>query len=343
MKKIRAAVIGCGSISVMHLDSIHALDEAQLVAVCDIKKERAEAAAFKYQTVAYTDYQEMFKEVKPDVVHLCLPHYLHTSVACDAFREGIHVLSEKPMSIRYEDAIEAVKVAEQCNVLYGVIFQCRYNTPSMLVKKRIMDGRLGAVKCGRSVLTWYRPDNYYSHSDWKGTWDKEGGGVIIDQAIHSLDLANWFIDSTPVKIQSSLHNRNHDIMVVEDSAEGLIQYENGCVFGFYAMNNYLVDDAIEIRLVCENGTVRLSYDEAVIDYKDGTRETVKNQPQKIVSYTGGKPYWGTQHAVQIDQFYKSVAGMESLQISGREALKIQKIICEVYKNNDTRGWYAECL
>lgn len=340
MEKIKAAVIGCGNISVMHLDSISALDEARLVAVCDIKKDRADAAAEKYRTVAYTDYREMFEKEKPDVVHLCLPHYLHTVVACDAFRAGIHVLSEKPQSIRYEDAAEAVRLAEECNVLYGVIFQCRYNTPSQLVKKRILDGRLGPVKCGRSILTWYRPDDYYCGSDWKGTWDKEGGGVIIDQAIHSLDLANWFIDSTPVQVQSSLHNRNHSIMVVEDSAEGLIKYENGCVFGFYAMNNYLVDEPIEIRLVCENGTATLSYDEATIRYKDGTVETVHNQPQKIVSYTGGKPYWGTQHAVQIDQFYRAVAGIEPLEISGREALKIQRIICDIYANNDSGNWYA---
>ena len=343
MEKIRAAVIGCGNISVMHSDSIAALDEAELVAVCDVKKERAEAAAKKYGTISYTDYHEMFEKEQLDVVHLCLPHYLHIPVACDAFKAGIHVLSEKPMSIYYEDAVKAVELAERCGVLYGVIFQCRYNTPSMLVKQRITEGRLGPVKCGRSVLTWYRPDDYYGGSDWKGTWDKEGGGVIIDQAIHSLDLANWFIDSVPVQIQSSLHNRNHDIMIVEDSAEGLIRYENGCIFGFYAMNNYLVDEPIEIRLVCENGTVKLSYDEAVISYNDGTVETVKNQPQRIVSYTGGKPYWGTQHAVQIDQFYRAAAGLEPLQISGREALKIQKIICDIYNNNDTRDWYDRCL
>ncbi|MBQ8815689.1 MAG: Gfo/Idh/MocA family oxidoreductase [Lachnospiraceae bacterium] len=336
MNKLKVAVIGCGNISVMHLDSIEALDEAELVAVCDIKPERAAAAAEKYHTKAYTDYHEMFAKEKLDVIHLCLPHYLHTIVAKDAFQAGIHVLSEKPMSIRYEDAVSAVEMAEQCGLQYGIIFQCRYNTPSMLVKKRIVDGRLGAVKCGRTTLTWYRPDNYYGGSDWKGTWDKEGGGVIIDQAIHSIDLANWFIDSTPVEVQSSLHNRNHEIMVVEDSAEGLIKYENGCLLSFFAMNNYLIDEPIEIRLVCEHGTVRLSYDEAVITYDDGTVESVVNQPQKIVAYTGGKPYWGKQHAVQIDQFYRAVAGLDALEISGKEALKIQKIICDIYQNDDNK-------
>ena len=155
---------------------------------------------------------------------------------------------------------------------------------------------------------------------------------MIDQAIHSLDLANWFIDSAPVSVQASLHNRGHRGMAVEDTGEGLIRYENGSTLFFYAMNNYLVDEPIEIRLVCEHGTARLSYDEAVISYGDGTVEAVKNKPQQIVSYTGGKPYWGSQHAVQIDQFYKALAGGEELEISGREALKIQRIICGIYEN-----------
>ncbi|MEE1315433.1 MAG: Gfo/Idh/MocA family oxidoreductase [Faecalimonas sp.] len=334
MRKLRVAVIGCGNISVMHLDSVIALEEATLVGVCDIKPDRAAKAAEKYHTDAYTDYNEMFEQAKPDVVHLCLPHYIHTVVAQDALRAGIHVLSEKPMSIRYEDAVETVELGEKLGLKYGIIFQCRYNTPSILVKKRITEGRLGAVKCGRTTLTWYRPDDYYDSSDWKGTWDKEGGGVVIDQAIHSIDLANWFIDSTPVDVQSSLHNRNHDIMIVEDSAEGLIKYENGAILSFYAMNNYCIDEPIEIRLYCENGTARLSYDEAIIAYNDGVTERVENKPQDVVAYSGGKDYWGFQHVVQIHQFYQAVLGKEELEISGREALKIQKIICDIYKNND---------
>lgn len=335
MEKLKVAVIGCGSISVMHLDSIVSLEECELVAVCDIKPERVQTVAQKYGVKAYTDYKKMFSDEKLDAVHICLPHYLHIPVACDAFKAGINVLSEKPMSIKYEDAVQAVELAEECGVKYGVIFQCRYNTPSRLIKQRILDGSLGAVKCGRTTLTWYRPDNYYDSSDWKGTWDKEGGGVIIDQAIHSLDLANWMIGSEPVEIQSSLHNRNHKNMIVEDSAEGLIKYKNGALLSFYAMNNYYVDEPIEIRLLCENGNAIFSYDRAVITYADGRVETVDNQIDDVLTQSGGKEYWGFKHNVQIKQFYKSVLGLEELEISGREALKIQNIICQIYSNNDS--------
>ncbi len=335
MKPLRIGVIGCGSIAVMHLDSIVASSQAQLIAVCDIKPERAHMAAQKYGVKAYTDYQLMLREEALDVVHLCLPHYLHMSVAMDALHAGVHVLTEKPMSIRYEDAAAAVELADCLGLQLGVIFQCRYNIPSQLVKQRILDGRLGAVKCGRTTLTWYRPDDYYALSDWKGTWDKEGGGVIIDQAIHSIDLANWMIDSTPIEVQASLHNRNHPTMIVEDTGEGLIKYENGALLSFYAMNNYLVDDPIEIRLQCENGRTVFSYDRADITYNDGSTESADNKPIVEIAYSGGKDYWGFQHAAQIEQFYRAVRGEEPLEISGREALKIQKIICDIYTNNDS--------
>ena len=338
MKKLKIGVIGCGSISVIHLDSIMASEYAELVAVCDIKEERAKNSAEKYGVKYYTNYNEMFKAEQLDAVHLCLPHFIHTSVAIDAFCAGINVLSEKPMSINYEDALNAVKIAEEKGKQYGVIFQCRYNDPSVLVKQRIKDGKLGKVKCGRTTLTWYRPDDYYDGSDWKGTWDKEGGGVVIDQAIHSLDLANWMIDSTPIEIQSSLHNRNHKCMVVEDSAEGLIKYENGALLSFFAMNNYLVDEPIEIRLYCENGNAIFSYDKAVIEYFDGSSETVYNNTDDCAHYTGGKEYWGFKHSIQINQFYRSLLGLEELEISGKEALKIQKIICDIYNNNDCKEW-----
>ncbi len=336
MNKLKIAIIGCGNISCMHLDAANELPQSELVAVCDIKPDRADKAAKLYNTKAYYDYKQMIAEQNPDAVHICLPHYLHTDVAQYALQHGINVLSEKPMSINYDDAVATVELAEKQNLKYGVIFQCRYNTPSQFVKEKITNGKLGAVKCGRIVLTWYRSDNYYDHSDWKGTWDKEGGGVVIDQAIHSLDLANWFIDSTPTEIQSTLHNRNHEIMVVEDSAEGLIKYQNGAILAFYAMNNYCVDEPIEIRLVCENGTARISYDDAVIYYNDGSIETVKNEPQTLVSYSGGKEYWGFQHALQINNFYNSLLGTERLDITGKEALKIQNIVCQIYKSTDIK-------
>lgn len=332
MKKLRVAVIGCGRISVMHLVPASYLDEAELVACCDIKEDRAKAAGEEYGIKYYTDYKEMIEKEELDAVHICLPHYLHTKVACYAFEKGLHVLSEKPMDVDYKSAENAVKVAKEKGVLYGVIFQCRYNNSAQLVKKAVVSGKLGRVISARSTLTWTRSDDYYSHSDWKGTWDKEGGGVIIDQAIHSMDLVNWIIDDEIESVSVGMENRGHKKVFVEDSAEGLVRYKNGTTYGFWCMNNYGCDEPIEIRFFCEKGKVLLTYDDAYIKYNDGTTEEA-HKDESLKSYGAGhKDYWGSTHIIQIKQFYRACLGLEELDISGECALKTHKLICDLYDN-----------
>ncbi len=333
-KKFKVGIIGCGRILPMHAVPLSVSEEAEISAFCDIKKERAEAAARKYGGNAYADYREMLEDARPDAVHLCVPHYLHPVIAEYAMRHHCSVLSEKPMAIRLEDAERCVKTAEETGVLYGVIYQCRYNTASRFVKNALESGKLGKIISARSTLTWLRSDHYYDDSDWKGTWDKEGGGVVIDQAIHSIDLANWMIGSDPLYVSAGIANRGHKLISVEDSAEGLIRYRNGVDYGFYCMNNYGCDEPIEIRLLCEKGKATFSYDEATIVYDDGRTESVVQESDDLV-YEGGKDYWGFQHRKQIDQFYRALSGKEPLEITGKEALKIQKIVCAIYESGKT--------
>lgn len=338
MKKLRVGVIGCGRISVMHLTSIKILKNAELVCVCDNKKNRADEAAEKYRVKAYYDYAEMLDREKLDAVHLCLPHCLHTEIAIAAFERGINVLSEKPMDVDLESAENAVKIAKEKGVLYGVIMQCRYNNSAKLVKNAVESGRLGKIISARSTLTWTRSDEYYKESDWKGTWDKEGGGVVIDQAIHSIDLVNWIVNSEVESVSCSMANRGHKIVAVEDSAEGLITYKNGVKYGFYCMNNYGCDEPIEIKMYCEKGKVTFGYDDACIEYNDGTKEEA-HQDENTQAYEGGKDYWGFQHVRQIAQFYKACSGEEALEISGEEALKTHRLIMEIYDKGGMRSEY----
>ena len=328
LKEIRVGIIGCGRISVMHFESAVALG-VQLVACCDIKKERAEKTAEKYNIKAYESYEKMIENEKLDAVHICLPHYLHSKVACFAFENGVNVLCEKPMDIDLASAEKAVQIAKENNVLFGVVSQCRYNNSAKLVKRAVTSGKLGKIISARSTLTWTRSDDYYAESDWKGTWDKEGGGVVIDQAIHSIDLANWIIDNEVESISCSMANRAHRIVNVEDSAEGLITYKNGVKYGFYCMNNYGCDEPIEIKLYCEKGKVTFGYDDAYIEYNDGTTESA-HQDDDTKEYEGGKDYWGFQHIRQIQQFYNACLGLEMLEITGEEALKTHRLIMKIY-------------
>ena len=331
---LKVGIIGCGNIFTMHVTSCVNLPNAQLVAVCDIKADRAEKAAAKFGVKAYTDYKELIEKEELDVVHICVPHYLHPIISRYAIEHGVNVLCEKPMSIRMEDALENVRLAKEKGVKYGIIFQCRFNDTAKLVKENLLNGKLGKVISARVVLTWCKPDSYYALSDWKGTWEKEGGGVLIDQAIHSLDLANWFIDDEPVEVRASIHNRGHEIMEVDDTGEGIVRYRGGATLSFWAMNNYGCDEPIEIRMLCENGKVYMSYDDARIEFNDGTVLSTKQSAGDIY-YENGKDYWGFQHIREIADFYEAVEKDREPFISGEEALKIQKLICAIYESGQT--------
>ena len=323
---LKVGIVGCGNIFTMHATSCDYLPNAQLVGVCDIKKDRADAAAKKYNVTAYYDYKDLIDPAKIDVVHLCVPHYLHPIISRYALEQGVNVLCEKPISINYEDGEYNARLAEEKNLRYGIIFQCRYNETSRLIKENLDNGKLGKIISARCTLTWCKPDSYYSLSDWKGTWDKEGGGVVIDQAIHSIDLVRWIIDDEVESVSCNMANRRHKIVDVEDSAEGFITFKNGTTYGFWCMNNYSCDEPIEIRLNCERGKVVFGYNEALIQYKDGTVEEVKKAPQSFK----GKDYWGNWHVRQLSNFYRACLDLEPLEIDGEEALKTHKLICRIY-------------
>ena len=241
-------------------------------------------------TVYLYETESDFRKKMSALPYICLPHYLHVPVVEYAFLHKVNVLSEKPMSIKYEDAERAVKTAKENGVLYGVIFQSRYNDASVFVKKALDSGKLGKIKSASSVLTWSRSDDYYNGSDWKGTWDKEGGGVVIDQAIHSIDLVNTFINEKPKRISAGMAIRGHKGIKVEDTAEGLIEYESGIKYAFYCMNNYACDEPITIKLCCENGKAELSYTSAKITYKPQSRTSLDKEKLTEILGDDLKPF-----------------------------------------------------
>lgn len=337
MNKFRAAIVGCGNIFPMHALSVSSLENAEIVAVCDNKADRAKAAAEKFSCNMYTDYQEMLTKEDINVVHICLPHYLHPEVAIFAANHGINILTEKPMSIKLEDAEAMIKAAKDNNVTLGVIFQNRYNPGSMLIKSMLTSGRLGKILSGKLEVTWNRSDEYYSHSDWKGTWDKEGGGVIIDQAIHTIDLMRWFVDSEIDYIDANISNRAHEIIEVEDSAEGVIKYKNGTNVAFHAINYYSYDAPVAVELHCENGIAKLTASRAHIILNNSEEFIADNDPRDKFDYgNGAKGYWGNSHKKQIRNYYEALEKGVSPEITGEDAIITQKIVCAIYESGKKR-------
>lgn len=332
MQKLRVAVIGCGSVSVVHLPPIATWQWAELIAVCDVNEGRARRAGEKYQVPWYTDYNAVFA-LKPDVVHICTSHYTHAGIAIAAAKQGIHVLTEKPMATNLADADRMIAAAEENDVKLGVVFQNRYNAASKAMREVVERGDLGRLLGCRAFVTWFRPWEYYTNSDWKGTWREEGGGVLMSQAIHTIDLMQWLMGEVDY-LQGSISNRFHDYIDVEDTAEATVFFKNGARGSIYACTNYSRDADVQLEVHGENGFVRLEMDRAVISLKGQAEYAVS---ENGTEQTAGKSYWGASHAKQIECFYRSIREDLPVKIDAWEGRKALEIVRAIYYSGSNGG------
>ncbi len=363
MKKFRVGIIGCGAIFIMHAYPLHRLEATEIKAVCDIKPEALKSASQLFGCDAYEDYHELLKRDDIDVVHILTPHYLHTPMAIDAANAGKHVLLEKPMAISMEQAHALIEAGRRNHVTIGVISQNRYNDASVAIKDALTSGSLGKVIGQRIILSWAKPPEYYRNSDWRGTWDKEGGSLMIDQAIHVMDLARWFINDEIQSVQATIGNRDHPDVKTEDTAEGLITYRNGVKSVFFATNNFSYNAPVLVETQCENGTALMEFDRAVITYKNGKELTVVNDPSETineadykgffneessqvamrtlkewgvvmlpVTWKAPKAYWGATHIKQIENYYESLAAGVQPEITAEVAIKTHELIMSIYQS-----------
>lgn len=339
MDRLKIAVVGCGRISSAYADALPRLgDLAQLAYAVDTDLKKAQAFAAPFGC-AYTDSFSELLDKEIDVVHLCLPHDLHCSMAVQAMEAGIHVLTEKPLGISLQDADEMLRVQQQTGKKLGVIFQTRYNKGIAALRQFIKEGRFGKILSARSILTWNRPYSYYEGSDWKGTWDHEGGGVLIDQAIHSIDRVRYLLDDQVQWIDGSISNHCHRELTktgrklqVEDTAEAAVQFRGGCLYSLYACDNYGADSPITIEILGEKGRCGMIQDMGFYEL-DGCYTEIRSayEGKKI-----GPEYWGTTHHLQLKDFYESVLYDRPVAIDGMEGRKTLEIIKGIYLSSMRR-------
>ncbi|MFI3325654.1 MAG: Gfo/Idh/MocA family oxidoreductase, partial [Clostridia bacterium] len=273
---IKIAVVGCGGIAQVHSNVLNELKEINIVAFCDIKPERAELLSQKYGGNVYDDFETMLESEEIDVVHICTPHYLHTPMAKKCSEKKIKVFSEKPPAITSEQWEEFKSI----DTKIGVCFQNRYNGNVLKIKDLINSKKAGKILGARAFVTWTRDADYYTKSGWRGSLETEGGGALINQSIHTLDLLVYLI-GTPVDCSSSIHNRHlKSVIEVEDTVEAYVKFKGENVADnmsalFYATTAYSTDSPVFIEIHCENMTLQANGAELVIIHKDGTKELVE--------------------------------------------------------------------
>ena len=326
MDKLKLAIVGCGRISDCHRDVFQKLSDSVSVVYAvdkDIEKAKNFAADFSCR---YTDRYEDILEEELDVIHLCLPHYLHKPYSVLALEHGKHVLTEKPMAMSLQEADEMLEAEKRSGKLLGCIFQTRYNESVSILKRRLEEGIYGKLLTASSILTWNRPDSYYTGSDWKGTWEYEGGGTIIDQAIHSIDRVRYLVASDVEWVEASIFNRTHPKLFVEDTAEAQIQFQNGVQYHLFATNTNGFDTPIQIEFCGEKGRCGLIQDMGY-SYLGEKYEEFREVKKSV---TVGKDYWGSTHIMQLEDFYRAVREGGKPLVDGVEGRKTLELVKAIY-------------
>jgi predicted dehydrogenase len=227
VKEIGFGVIGCGVIAPWHIRGILNSQGARLVAVSDNREEKAKKLGEEHKVDWYNDYEKMLEREDLDVACLCTPSSLHPEQAIASARAGKHVLTEKPMAVTLEAADEMIKVCREEKVKLGGIFQRRVSELFLKVKKALEQGELGKIVMGDAYMKYYRSQEYYDSGDWRGTWEFDGGGCLMNQGIHIIDLLQWYLGpvDTVYGYAETLTRR----IEVEDTAAAVLKFKNGAI------------------------------------------------------------------------------------------------------------------
>ncbi|MBS1588752.1 MAG: Gfo/Idh/MocA family oxidoreductase [Bacteroidetes bacterium] len=331
MSKIRFALVGCGRIAQRH--AAHIQHHGDLVAVCDILEERANALASQYGAQVYYNIEELLQKEKLDVVAICSPNGLHAQHAISALRAGCHVLCEKPMSITSYDAGEMIKAAEKANRRLFAIKQNRFNPPVVALKRVLEEGRLGKIFSVQLSCFWNRDAAYYENS-WKGTKDLDGG-TLFTQFSHFVDLLYWMFGDVQ-QVQAYIGNYAHQgIIQFEDTGVVIFKFYNDTIGTMnYTVNSYEKNMEGSLTVFGEKGTVKIGGQYLnELEYQNIEAYKIPDLPagnhaNNYGSYTGSM----SNHDKVYDNLVDVLTNNAAINTNSFEALKTVEIIEKIYRN-----------
>jgi predicted dehydrogenase len=263
------------------------------------------------------------------VVHVCTPHNQHVPVAIDCLEAGVAVLVEKPVAHTVAEADRLIAAAAgHPGAQAGICLQNRYNAASVAARELLDSGKLGAVRGGSATVLWHRDPAYYRARPWRGRVSESGGGVLINQAIHTLDLMQWLIgDVERVRGHAGRYALD-GVIDVEDTAHALLDHAGGARSVVFATVGNATDSAVTIEIATERATLLIRGD-LTVSYSDGRTETVAER----VAGSGGRAYWGASHELLIADFYRALADPEPFWIGPREGARSLRLVHQIYRQN----------
>ena len=329
MKK--AVVIGLGVVSSIHIQAILNNPAISLVGVCDIKESKKAVAP--EGVPFFTDYKEMIRTVNPDVAHICLPHYLHVPVSMEVASMGVHVFCEKPVALNRAQAAEfAAFEAAHPEIHMGICLQNRYNESVEALKEIIDNKTYGDVVATKGIVHWYRGKDYYEEAPWRGIMETAGGGCMINQSVHTLDLL-YFLGGEVTDLRAIAGQILDYGTEVEDTVAARLHYANGGHGIFIATIANYKNESVEI-------SVRLEKADFLI--RDNTLYRIAEDGSKIymvedAKLPGTKFYYGASHGKVIGIFYDALEKGTQDYLHVRDAVMSIRLIDTIMAASESKS------
>ena len=336
--RVRCAIVGCGTIAVVHARVLAALPEAELVACCDIIPERAATLADSLGAPKHTaDYDDILADPEIDSVTICTPHYLHAPMIVAAAEAGKHVLVEKPLAMDSASAAGAVAACRRAGVRLAVCLQNRLNAATVRVKRAIEEGLLGDLLMLSGQVLWYRGDEYYTESAWRGRWATEGGGVLINQAIHTLDLMTY-LGREVRAVSARMGTLGHRTIEVEDAVSAVLEYESGALGTFAAATCAYPGSDVRLEVLGSEGSALIVGQELVrFQTKDGREAPPPPEEANGQHVAAGKDYYGSSHGLVVADYIAAIREGRDPEITGEDGQASIDLLDAIYTSARTHA------
>ncbi len=353
MKELRTGIIGCGKVGDFHAKAYAALEKSSFTAVCDANAERAKAFAERYGVKAYTDVKEMCERERLDVVSVCTPHPLHAAPTVAAAECGCNVLVEKPLASSLSDCDAIIAAGDRNGVKIGTMVQRRFYRPCMRIHNAIEAGKLGKPVLGMVTMLGWRDKAYYESDPWRGTWKGEGGGVLVNQAPHQLDLLLWYMGEVD-EVYGVWKNLNHPYIEVEDTAVAVVKFKSGGVGNIVVSNSQNPALYGKVHIFGENGAAAGVQTDGGAMFIAGM-STIAEPPVNDLWTVPGEaemlPAWKREdsdffnsvdsmyyyHSQQIEDFLDSVLNDTKPLVDGRDGRRTVEIFEAIYRSTQTNS------
>jgi UDP-N-acetyl-2-amino-2-deoxyglucuronate dehydrogenase len=338
-RTLRVGIIGCGKIARTHAEAVKTTPGASLVAFCDADIARAQAFGTEFGAELATDsLDEFFARGELDAALICTPHPVHERLVVACAEAGVHVLCEKPIAIRLDEADRMNEATDAAGVAFGVIFQRRFWPAAQRIRRAIDDGLLGKLTFGSSYSHLWRPESYFASDPWRGKWETEGGGVMMNQAVHMVDMLQWYMGPA-AEVYGRIATLRHGAYIdVEDTVAATVVFETGALGSIEAFTTIQPDYGFRVTVRGDNGATA-----SLQETPEGTQGV--NDLWTLESGAGersaweaaeiGRPGFPEFHQLQIAEFLDAVRAGRPPAVTGRDARNSLAIILGIYESSRT--------